>query len=314
MQDTDTGLEQWDTSESKFQMEVEILVSKHGWKYRHFHRSDYLAGIAEGIRMPRGIPDLVLSKDVEGQDQPIILFAELKTNTTNLEEHQRIFLEFYSSTIACFLWRPKNLKWIEDILIYGPPEPTGGIIEEWNSPPLDTAMLVASKSVESKVHTAISEIGSMGFARGDLARLRRMNPDNPNPTAFLQIMAKVGYPQDTEDEIAWSLILHGIALMTPNAHNKSIPVGKAMFLGGKNHRQAGSGFYSRGRLNKLLNARGTTRRTLLARLFRMLAQANQPFDWYEMADYILNEIDLEAAERARRRIAREYYRSEAYNS
>lgn len=300
--------------EIEFQQVVEILVSEHGWKYRHFHRRDYLAGIAEGMRMPRGIPDLVLSKDVKGQDQPIILFAELKTDTTNLEEHQRIFLEFFSSMIACFLWRPKNLKWIEDILIYGPPEPTGGIIEEWNSPPLDTAMLIERKSVESKVHTAISEIGNMGFARGDLARLRRMNPDNPNLTAFLQVMAKVGYPQDIEDEIAWALILHGIALMTPNAHNSSVPVGKALFRGGDNNRQADKGFYSRNRLNKLLDARGSMRRALLARLFRMLAPVNQPFNWYEMADFILNEDDDEAAEQARRRIAREYYRIEAYNS
>ena len=52
-------------------------------------------------------------------------------------------------------------------------------------------------------------------------------------------------------------------------------------------------------------------RTLLARMFRMLASADVTFNWREMANFILaDEYDEEAAERARRRIARDYYQAE----
>ena len=52
-------------------------------------------------------------------------------------------------------------------------------------------------------------------------------------------------------------------------------------------------------------------RTLLARMFRMLASSGVSFNWREMAQFILNEgHDEDAAEQSRRRIAREYYRAE----
>ena len=52
-------------------------------------------------------------------------------------------------------------------------------------------------------------------------------------------------------------------------------------------------------------------RTLLVRLFRMLAAVNQPFDWSEMARFILNDgYKEEQAEHIRRAIARAYYQAE----
>jgi hypothetical protein len=46
-------------------------------------------------------------------------------------------------------------------------------------------------------------------------------------------------------------------------------------------------------------------------MFRMLASNGVTFNWREMAQFILNEgYDEEAAERARRRIARDYYTAE----
>ena len=46
-------------------------------------------------------------------------------------------------------------------------------------------------------------------------------------------------------------------------------------------------------------------RTLLARMFRMMAAADARFDWYQMSQFILS--DGERAERIRRVIARDYY-------
>ncbi len=159
--------------------------------------------------------------------------------------------------------------------------------------------------------------------RGDLAGLRRMDPDEPDTAVFWRLMAQ----QDLLDsgpivESKWALILHGIALMTPNnsgsdnprtAHDGYTPVGRALFLRGESQRA--SGFYSESRLNRLLTAQGPILRTLVARMFRMMAAADVSFNWREMAQFILNEgYNDDAAEQSRRRIAREYYRAERRSS
>lgn len=156
--------------------------------------------------------------------------------------------------------------------------------------------------------------------RGDLAELRRMDPDKPDAAAFWRLMAQYDLLNSNEAvERKWGLIIHGIALMTPTnsgegnsntAHNGLMPVGRALYLGGESQRSAA--FYSEARLNRLLTSGGPMMRTLLARMFRMLAAGGVTFNWREMAQYILNEglDDDTPVEQNRRRIAREYYRAE----
>ena len=156
------------------------------------------------------------------------------------------------------------------------------------------------------------------FPRGDLAQLRRMDPDAPDAAAFWRLMADRGLLVNPAWEARWALILHGIALMTRttgsdtadrSAHDGRMPVGRALFLGGDSSRRE-SGYYSESRLNRLLTARGPILRTLLARMFRMLAAAGQPFNWGEMARFILYEdYDEERSELARRHVARAYYQA-----
>ena len=170
---------------------------------------------------------------------------------------------------------------------------------------------------------AVSMAGTIGqyveHRRGDLAELRRMDPDEPDLAAFWRLMAQYGLLDVGEAaERKWALIIHGIALTTPTgsgeanrgtAHNGQMPVGRALFLGGESQRA--TGFYSEARLNRLLTSGGPMLRTLLARMFRMLAASGVTFNWREMAQFILNEgYDEDAAEQSRRRIAREYYRAE----
>ena len=151
-----------------------------------------------------------------------------------------------------------------------------------------------------------------------MAALRRMDPDEPDPAVFWHLRADLPGGQDVEKK--WALILHGIALMTPNsrdgrttAHNGQMPVGRALFLGAEGQRD--NGFYSEVRLNRLLTARGEMLRTLLARMFRMMASKDVSFNWREMANFILaDDQNEEGAERARRRIARDYYRAERRNA
>ena len=159
--------------------------------------------------------------------------------------------------------------------------------------------------------------------RGGLAGLRRMDPDDPDTAAFWRLMAGEELLGNPVIERKWGLILHGIALMTHtaggdnvasrSAHNGSMPVGRALFLGGESQRA--TPFYSESRLNRLLTARDDMLRVLLTRMFRMLAAAGVSFDWREMASFILNEGHHEdRTEASRRRIARNYYQTARRNS
>ena len=158
------------------------------------------------------------------------------------------------------------------------------------------------------------------FSRGDLAGLRRMDPDEPGTTAaYWRLMAEKELIGSPIVERKWALILHGIALMTPRAgdegnsrtaHDGNMRIGRALYLGGDTNRGE-PGYYSESRLNRLLTARGPMLRSLLARTFRMMAAADQSFNWGEMARFILNEdYDEDRFEMARRRIASEYYQAE----
>lgn len=190
----------------------------------------------------------------------------------------------------------------------------------------DTAALPAQeRRPASRGDTAVAFariLASPDFPRGDLAELRRMDPDEPDAAVVWRLLARYEQLGSPRVENKWALILHGIALMTPtaagdgsgrSAHDGAVPVGRAIYSGGDSQRS--SAYYSESRLNRLLTARGPILRTLLARMFRMAAAAGQPFNWREMAAFILNEgYDEEAAEQGRRRIAREYYRAERQNT
>ncbi|MYC38108.1 MAG: type I-E CRISPR-associated protein Cse2/CasB [Chloroflexi bacterium] len=182
---------------------------------------------------------------------------------------------------------------------------------------------VLSGNSQSWPDRAVSMCGYISqmteHSRGDLAELRRMNPEEPDAAAFWRLMAHHDLLDIGEDvERKWALIIHGIALMTPTtgsntAHDRSRRVGQALYLGSESQRA--DAFYSETRLNRLLTSGGPMLRTLLRRMFRMLAAADATFDWQEMARFILNEgYDEEAAEQGRRRIAREYYREERRSS
>lgn len=160
-----------------------------------------------------------------------------------------------------------------------------------------------------------NNMASEGFSRGDLAALRRMDPESPDAAAFWRLTARYDVLRGDESERRWGLILHGIALMTKtagaddagrSAHVQGLPAGRALFTGGDPDRT--TAYYSESRLSRLLTARGPMLRTLLARMFRMMAATGHGFDWYQMSQFIFHEG--ERAERIRRTIARDYYRAE----
>ena len=162
----------------------------------------------------------------------------------------------------------------------------------------------------------VGQVAAMpNYDRGGFAGLRRMDPDEPDTAAFWRLMAREELLGNPEIERKWSLILHGIALMTNtaggediasrSAHDGRMPVGRALYENG----------YSETRFNRLLTAREDMLRVLLARMFRMLAANNVSFNWSEMAEFILLDgFDDDQAEDRRHRFARDYYRAERRSS
>ena len=162
------------------------------------------------------------------------------------------------------------------------------------------------------------QIAQEGFRPGDLAELRRMDPNLVDSPTLIGLMAQGDLFGSPEVERKWALILHGIALMTPRgskrggartAHDGGMPVGRALYLGGETTRE--QGFYSETRLKRLLASRGEMTRTLLARAFRMLAAADVKFSWREMANFIHSDgFNGRDAEWRRHRIARDYFQAQ----
>lgn len=149
------------------------------------------------------------------------------------------------------------------------------------------------------------------LTRGDLANLRRMDLDDPDPVVVRMMAGQDALAEWITNDVIyrkWGLILKGLALMTPraavgggSAHDGNMPVGRALYHMG----------YSESRLSRLLTAREEMLHTLLSRMFRMAAAADQRFSWREMARFIRNSDYSEmSAEQSRRRIASYYYRAE----
>ena len=299
-------------NEWSFNQAVRDLAVQYGWEEPfHIPAVAYAAAKNSGTPIPAGFPDLTLRyHDTDGKSTVIV--AELKTDdeeSSYPSKHQVEFLKDYAGHIAAFVWRPRDWEYIERVLRDGPPDPTGHIIEL--SPPIvrSKEWLPPQRTIDAITYRIVEDIRSPSFPRGTLAELRRMNPEEPDTMAFYQLMGSRGLLRNEKLETKWALIMHGIALMTPSAHDSRTPVGEALFEGGDPGRT--NAFYSGLRLNKLLKAQGSALVTLMKQMFRMMSAANAPFDWREMATFILSEgIDEGAAEASRRSIARSYYGTE----
>ena len=291
----------------------ELVDGQPGWEYKRIEAKTYRAAKDADASLPGGFPDFFLwYTDVERRTT--FVAVELKTDDedSKLNKAQKEFLTVLAQDNAVLVLRPRDWEFIVQMLQEGPPSAKGKIIEP-SLPIQRNKKLLPPKSrdvVEAIVCKMAADISSSNFRTGDLAELRRMGHTLPDTAAYWRLMAQRNLLSDCDrdSESRWGLILQGIALMTPTAHDRNTSVGKALFQGGDKART--SAFYSDLRLNRLLKARGSTLCTLLTHLFRMMGTAGQPFDWREMAWFILNEgHNEEQAEQSRIRIARSYYQT-----
>ena len=241
--------------------------------------------------------------------QTELLAAELKRGyDSELRPEQSEWLEALGFHIPAYEWRPENWDEIETVLKDGPPKATvAGAIPPRRERRLSNNQV--PRDFGNTIKNIVEAIEAKEFGTGNRARLRRMDPNNPDTAVFWQLMAWDGMPRNP-DIRKWGLILHGMALMAHGAglaHRPNIFVGQALHQGNGKR----TPFYSEERLATLLAARGPALYRLLARLFRMLANDGCSFNWREMAWFILNEeYDERQAEESRNGIARAYYQAE----
>jgi CRISPR type I-E-associated protein CasB/Cse2 len=132
---------------------------------------------------------------------------------------------------------------------------------------------------------------------GDLATLRRMDPNDPSSAALVlhRLLGSTGV--DGNPSQKWALIAHCLAL----AHGKHR-------TGGPNVGQALAALsYGEARLQMLLRADNDTLADILPRLARRLHSKGQPMDWWPLARIVLfSTSHPDRAQRAREQIARDY--------
>ena len=291
-----------------FNREVHEHAIHHGWRPFHVERFRVVRG--------RGFPDLAMIRQHPETGEFEMLVAELKRQAdSEFSEGQEEWLNaFKQMGITTKVWRGDNhdhQREMYDIIENG----TSGHDSVTELPSTESGSPIPA-NFGVVIENTIESIESPEMTTGGSADLRRMNLVNPDSATFWKLMSQRGMPRKAGVE-KWGLIMHGIALMAHGAgiaHLPRTPVGRALYLGTARE-PATRGFYSEARLATLLAARGPTFLSLLARLFRMLANEGCQFNWREMAWFILNEGYNEGeADKSRMGIARAYYQAERIGS
>ena len=245
---------EWD-----FNRAVQALAVQHGWEeVFHIPAVAYEAAKDSRNPIPAGFPDLVL-RYRDGEGKCTVMVAELKTDDEENSfpsPQQRRFLEDLAQHIPAFIWRPRDWEYIERVMSEGPPDANGQIIEPSPVIVRSKEWLPPQRNIDAIVYRLVQDIGSPSFPRGDLAGLRRMNPEEPDTAAFYRLMAEWELLANQNLETRWALIMHGIALMTPAAHDGRTPVGEALFGGGDPNRA--NAFYSDLRLKSISESTGSS--------------------------------------------------------
>jgi CRISPR type I-E-associated protein CasB/Cse2 len=159
----------------------------------------------------------------------------------------------------------------------------------------------APRTQRDMVGSIVGKIRHDSFGTGPLAELRRMDPRQATPgqPTLHRLLAR--YVADDrlhgDGMQRWALLIHLLALAAPDGLRGDASLGRALFTAG----------YKEGRLTRLLEAPATDFPVLLPRMLRFVVAKGGGVDAQELAQMVLSGGD----DRARRRIAQEYYRAEA---
>ena len=143
------------------------------------------------------------------------------------------------------------------------------------------------------------EYSEAGISTGDLAELRRINPDEPYTPALWKILLQFVPNHDhlsARQEQRWAILLMAMGNCA-GLHDYATSFGKALA-------QAG---WSELRFVRLMEARGDNLTKELRRLSQYLASKDQRANWADAA-YLLFSQDGDSAQTIRQNIARDYYK------
>lgn len=134
------------------------------------------------------------------------------------------------------------------------------------------------------------------LGNGELAELRRANPQEPYSPALWKVLAQLPEPWSRQElERRWGIVLQGLAHCLP-LHRPGMRLGRTLANVG----------YSELRLTRLLRADEEQLMAELVRLAKYLHSKGEPLDWADAARLLL-EVDAPWASKHRRAIARSYY-------
>ena len=145
---------------------------------------------------------------------------------------------------------------------------------------------------------------------GDLAQLRRLDPDEALTTAYWKLWAEhlvvLNLPAETtreEHERRWAIVLAAMARLVTRSgtqgrilHNKGVPIGRALAAAG----------YSELRLDRLFRADGEGLADEVRRLASFLSSKAVAGDLSDLAELVIHQQG-DRAEKVRRSIARAYF-------
>ncbi|MFB6350485.1 MAG: type I-E CRISPR-associated protein Cse2/CasB [Bradymonadaceae bacterium] len=138
-----------------------------------------------------------------------------------------------------------------------------------------------------------------GISTGDLAELRRINPDKPFTPALWKILLDEISDLDrlsARRQRRWAILLQAMATCV-GLHESTIDFGTAL----------AEASWSELRFVRLMEARGDNLDKQLRRLAQYLASKNQNANWADAA-WMLFVQEGEHAENTRQRIAKSYYK------
>lgn len=163
-------------------------------------------------------------------------------------------------------------------------------------PPDTTLYQARAKAVAAIAHA----MADKGFPPGDLAQLRRLDPDSPNRPAFWKLLVDLVQPEELRRTAAaergWAMLMAAMAILGPGCHRRDVRAGTVLAHAG----------FSEARFEHLLRVEGERFWDDLRRLCRFLAARDLGFDWVRLAP-LLVPFGEEEAERTRRELARDYY-------
>jgi CRISPR system Cascade subunit CasB len=142
-------------------------------------------------------------------------------------------------------------------------------------------------------------LSSDGFPPGDLAQLRRLDPDDPANFTFWRVMTlyaphELARPGD-DHERRWKLVLWALATLN-GLHDPHKPLGGAL----------GEAGFSELRLSRLLRAEDDTLAPEIRSATRYLASKGKPSDLLDFARLVLSPEGPQA-DKVRRRVAATYF-------